>query len=138
MTGPKDIVIAVLAGLIIAFSIHAVIRKLQMDNLKTTVNLYEQREKNWKQELNDCSDVVSDLQSKINLQNDYSETAAEMGVEARRAQERADIYARRLAASEERLQRLIDDQRRFESLVVEADVCETYELVLLDIAGQIQ
>lgn len=137
MTGPKDIIIAVLVGLVVAFSVHAVIQKLRMDNLKTTVKVYKEREANWTEELADCAGEIKDLQAVIDEQNRVSEENAQLGAENARLQAIIDRQARSIASIDRHLEQLMVDQQAFDELVADADTCQTFELALASIAGEI-
>jgi predicted nuclease with TOPRIM domain len=138
MTGIKDIVVYSLAGLLLAALVTGFILKLRVDTLKTTVKLYEERERTWEGELSDCAQVVEDLQVKIDEQNAVTEENARLGTENARLQSIIDRQARSIASIDNHLERLMEEQQRFDELVSDADTCQTYELALASIAGEIQ
>lgn len=137
MTGPKDIVIASLVALLAICSIAMFFMRSTNQKLDLRIQLYEQRESEWQEEINDCSDTIAKLRLEISNQNQASELAAELGAEARAAQRKAEEYARRMTTAERRLDELLEDQQRFDELVKDADLCQTYELVLRSIAGEV-
>lgn len=137
MTGPKDIAIAALAAMLVAAGIAYAFQGRKVTNLKTTVQLYEVRESAFASEIEDCKTIITTLQTAIEEQNAAAMEAAELGERATVAQRTADEYARRLAAAEDRLIALMEDQQRFDELVADADQCQTYELVLRSIVGEV-
>lgn len=136
MTGPKDIIIGVLVLALMGLSISAAILKSKVGKLKSDVEVYELREEKWSVELEECAVEIVDLRTAIDKQNESQEIAIARGIESQEAQEQVDRYARRLALAEDKLRDLIDDQERFAEVVRDADVCQTYELVLRDLAGE--
>lgn len=137
MTGPKDIVIAALMVVLAIGGIAMFIMKSTNQKLGLKIQIYEQRESEWQEEINDCARTIADLKAEILNQNYAAEIAAELGIEARKAQRQAEEYARRMTTAERRLDDLLEDQQRFEDLASDADLCQTYELVLKSIAGEV-
>lgn len=121
---------------VLSFGISTMILKSKVGKLRSDVKVYELREEKWGTELEECAAEIVDLRKSIDTQNESQRLAAERGVEAQEAQQQADDYARRLALAEDELRGLIDDQEHFSEVVREADVCQTYELVLRDLAGE--
>jgi hypothetical protein len=137
MTGPKDIIIASLVALLAICSVAMFLMRSTNQKLDLRIQLYEQRESEWQEEINDCADTIAKLRLEIGNQNRAAELAAELGAEARAAQRQAEEYARRMTTAERRLDELLEDQQRFDELVKDADLCQTYELVLRSIAGEV-
>jgi predicted nuclease with TOPRIM domain len=138
MTGPKDIAIGVLILAVVGMGISGVILKAKLDSTKSKIQLYEERERTWEGELSDCAQVVENLQVKIDEQNAVTEENARLGTENERLQSIIDRQARSIASIDNHLERLMEEQQRFDELVSDADTCQTFELALASIAGEIQ
>lgn len=138
MTGPKDIVIGALSLILIVVSVTLAFSTTKNKTLKKTVELYETREQIYNDRIEKCSLIVKDLRSSIDAQNNATELARIKGEEAQRAQDEADFLEAALGLAEHQITELIESQRDFEELVSTADVCQTYELVLRSISGEVQ
>ena len=108
-----------------------------LDAAKTKIQLYEERERTWEGELSDCAQEIRDLQAEIDKQNAVSEENARLGSENQRLQAIIDRQARSIASIDNQLEQLMIDQQAFDDLVSDADTCQTYELALASIAGEI-
>lgn len=136
MTGPKDIAIAALAGMLVLAGIGLAFQEQAIGKLKAENRLYEQREKEWESQIRTSLETIQDLRLRLDKQNSAVRLAADMGAEAQKAQRLADQYSARLARAEEKLEMLYNERTRFENRIIDASVVETYELALRSIAGE--
>lgn len=80
---------------------------------------------------------VLTLRRSIDEQNAEIDAARELGLEAQAAMDKVAEYTRRLARAEDLLQQLSSEHEDLESRAADLSTCETYELVLRSIAGDL-
>lgn len=133
----KDYAIVALAGLLLVAGVLGTIQRYKIKALKSNVQALTERDDKWAREMAAMTVELNEALTKVEECSESIDRAAALGIAAQAAQEKADEYAERLTYSEQRMADLEEDNRRFLRLTSTLTVCETYEMVLRSIAGEV-